>query len=88
MKIRPLILLSLLAAAGVVAAQDAPLRGIAESTDPDKIANIEQHAQILAQQSEANQNAGQRMRDRHRQLRRGKPSNSTPANAPTRSNDG
>lgn len=48
MKTSSWLLLSLAAAAGIASAQNAPLSGIAETTDPVKIAEIEQRAQEIA----------------------------------------
>lgn len=63
--------LSLLAGAGLAQAQDAPPSGIAESTDPARIARIEQHARELSaapqQQAEPVQPAP-KMRGRHHRM--------------------
>lgn len=55
MKKSLLVCMSLLALAGTVSAQNAPVQGISESTDPAKIADVERRAQAIAQQG---QNAG------------------------------
>ena len=47
MKTKSLLLCSLLAVSGAAFAQNAPLSGISETTDPDKIADIERRAQDL-----------------------------------------
>lgn len=48
MKILSSLLFALMAVSGLALAQEAPLTGIAETTDAAKIAQIEQHAQELA----------------------------------------
>lgn len=47
------LLLSLVSAAGLALAQNAPLSGIAESTDPAKIADIERRAEEIAANAQA-----------------------------------
>lgn len=47
------LLLSLISAAGLALAQNAPLSGIAESTDPAKIADIERRADEIAANAQA-----------------------------------
>ena len=47
------LLLSLASAAGLALAQNAPLSGIAESTDPAKIADIERRADEIRANAEA-----------------------------------
>ena len=47
MKTKSLLLGSLLAVSGAAFAQNAPLSGISETTDPSKIADIERRAQDL-----------------------------------------
>lgn len=47
MKTRSLLLFALLAPAAAAYAQNAPLSGVSETTDPDKIADIERRAQDI-----------------------------------------
>ena len=47
------LLLSLVGAAGLALAQNAPLSGIAESTDPAKIADIERRAEEIIAKAQA-----------------------------------
>lgn len=51
MKTLSCLLFSFTAIAGTVLAQNAPLTGIAETTDPAKIAEIEQRAQAISSRS-------------------------------------
>ena len=59
------ILASLLSIGGAAFAQNAPLTGISESTDPDKVAEVErraQEAQAAAQQAPSEAQQGARAR--------------------------
>jgi hypothetical protein len=58
MKSKPAFLIALLATAGVSLAQNAPLEGIAETTDPARIADIERRAQELGAQAPPAQDTG------------------------------
>ena len=54
MKTAPLLLVSILSLCGAAIAQNAPLTGISESTDPQKISEVERRAEEVkaaAQQS-------------------------------------
>jgi len=52
MKKSLLVCMSLFALAGAASAQNAPLEGISESTDPAKIADVERRAQAMSQQGQ------------------------------------
>ena len=52
MKVKYLLLSSLLALAGASWAQNAPISGVSESTDPAKISAIEKRASELAAQAQ------------------------------------
>jgi len=53
MKKSLLVCMSLFALAGAASAQNAPLEGISESTDPAKIADVERRAQSITQQGQS-----------------------------------
>lgn len=53
-----ILLVLLLAACGAASAQNAPLEGISESTDPDKVRDVERRAdEIRSRQQAANSGA-------------------------------
>ncbi|MDO9218677.1 MAG: hypothetical protein Q7U14_15500 [Lacisediminimonas sp.] len=53
-----ILLVLLLAACGTAVAQNAPLQGISESTDPDKVRDVERRAdEIRARQQAASSGA-------------------------------
>jgi hypothetical protein len=79
MKTSTWLLLMLATAAGLACAQDAPLTGIAESTDPAKIAKIEQRAQELAaKQAAAAPMHSRKMGARHHRMHKAKPAAAMP----------
>lgn len=79
MKTSSWLVLSLATAAGLACAQDAPLTGIVESTDPAKIAQIERHAQELAaKKSAAEPTHSRKMGAKHHRMRKGKPAAAMP----------
>lgn len=78
MKTSTWLLLTLATAAGLACAQDAPLTGIDESTDPAKIAKIEQRAQELAAKKPAASMHSWKMGAKHRRMHKAKPAAATP----------
>ena len=74
MKTRSLLLLALLAVSAAAYAQNAPLSGVAESTDPAKIADIERRAQDIESQRQSSAPMDeQKMHKKHPMHRHGHP---------------
>lgn len=83
MKSKSLLLLAMLAAAAATHAQNAPSKGISETTDPDKIAAIERRAHEIESKAQADSGSmSHKMAKKHPMKHKAKPAASTPSTHP------
>lgn len=83
MKTKSLLLLSMLAVAAASYAQHAPLTGVSETTDPDKIADVERRAQEIESKAQPDSGASShKMSAKHHMKHKAKPAAAMPASKP------